>query len=144
MKKYKQGIFIPLNKQKYKGTVPIKYRSSLELKVFRWIDHNKNIYSWGSESVIVPYISPIDNRVHRYFVDLNVTLINNNTYEKYLIEIKPHSQTLAPSFSKRKKESTMLYESATYSINQAKWAAANEWCKKNNYKFLIFTEKHIN
>jgi len=141
--KYKQGIFTPTNSKKYKGTLPVIYRSSLELKVFRWLDHNKNILEWGSESIVIPYISPVDSRAHRYFVDLNLTLLNNGIHEKYLVEIKPHSQTLPPTISAKKKPSTMLYEAATYSINQAKWMAAQAWCKKNSYKFLIFTEKHI-
>ena len=143
MRKYKQGIFTPNNKQKYYGTTPIIFRSSLELKVFRWLDSNNNIIKWGSESVIIPYISPTDNKPHRYFVDLNITLLENSIYEKYLIEIKPLSQVLPPTKSARKKPSTILYETAMYSINQAKWEAARAWCKQHNYKFLIFTEKHI-
>ena len=140
---YKQGIFHPLIKEKYKGTTPVVYRSSLELKVFRWLDRNPNIVSWGSESVVIPYISPVDNKPHRYFVDLNLTLLENNTYQKYLIEIKPLAQVLPPTKSARKKPTTVLYETVTYSVNQAKWDAARNWCKRHNYKFLIFTEKHI-
>jgi len=140
---YKQGIFRALCPKKYKGSLPIVYRSSLELKVFRWIDNNPNIISWGSESIVIPYISPADSKLHRYFVDLNLVLVHENVSQKYLIEIKPHSQVLPPVISSRKKPSTILYEAVTYSINQAKWEAAREWCKKHNYKFLIFTEKHI-
>ena len=140
---YRQGYFRPLSPKKYKGKTPIIYRSSLELKVFRWLDHNPNVTSWGSESVIIPYISPVDNKVHRYYVDLVLTLLNEGKYEKYLVEIKPLAQILPPKPSKRKKPSTILYETVMYSVNQAKWAAAEEWCKKHNYKFLKFTEKHI-
>jgi len=142
-KNYKQGIFRALNIKKYKGTLPIIYRSSLELTVFRWLDNNASIVSWGSESVIIPYVSPTDSKLHRYFVDLNLTLLENGLYQKYLIEIKPASQVLPPKPSSRKKPSTILYEAVMYSINQAKWEAAREWCKKLNYIFLIFTEKHI-
>jgi len=141
---YKQGIFHPMNGKKYKGTLPVVYRSSLELKVFRWIDNNSNIISWGSESIVIPYVSPIDNRPHRYFVDLNVTLLEDRVCQKYLIEIKPLAYVLPPKPSAKKKPQTILYEAVTYSVNQAKWEAARAWCKKHNYKFLIFTEKHIN
>lgn len=140
---YIQGVFTPNNPQKYKGSLPIFYRSSLELKVFRTIDQNPNIMSWGSESVVIPYISPIDNKIHRYFVDLNLTLLSNNKYEKYLVEIKPYIQTIAPTTSTRKKPQTILYEKVTYSVNQAKWKAAEMWCAKHNYKFIIYTEKHL-
>lgn len=142
-KNYKQGVFRPLNKEKYKGTLPIVYRSSLELKVFRWFDHNPKVISWGSETVIIPYKSPADGKLHRYFVDANITLADGDTHYKYLIEIKPYAQVMPPKKSNRKKPSTILYESITYDINQAKWQAAREWCKRHNYKFLIFTEKHI-
>jgi len=142
-KKYKQGIFRALNIKKYKGTLPIVYRSSLELTVFRWIDKNPNIVSWGSESVVIPYISPTDSKLHRYFVDINITILEEDKYQKYLIEIKPAAQVIPPKQSTKKKPSTLLYENITYSINQAKWEAAREWCSKHNYKFLIFTEKHI-
>lgn len=142
-KNYRQGIFQPLHKEKYKGTLPIVYRSSLELKVFRWFDNNSNVVSWGSESVIIPYRSPADGKLHRYFVDANITLIDENIPYKYLIEIKPYSQVIPPKKSAKKKPSTILYETVMYDINQAKWQAAREWCKNHNYKFLIFTEKHI-
>jgi hypothetical protein len=142
-KSYRQGIFNPLHKEKYKGTLPIVYRSSLELKTFRWFDNNPNVVSWGSESVVIPYRSPADGKLHRYFVDANITLVEGNVYHKYLIEIKPYAQVIPPKKSPRKKASTIIYESIMYDINQAKWAAAREWCKKHNYKFLIFTEKHI-
>jgi hypothetical protein len=81
--------------------------------------------------------------VHRYFVDLNITILINNKYEKYLIEIKPAAQIMPPTPSKRKAPRTILYENLMYSVNIAKWAAAHAWCKKHNYKFLIFTENHV-
>ena len=140
---YRQGVFHPIKKEKYRGSTPIVYRSSLELKAFRWFDKNLNIISWGSESVVIPYISPADNKLHRYFVDANIVLKDDDSIVKYLIEIKPHTQTLPPQKRTRKKATTILYESITYSINQAKWEAAKQWCKKHNYKFLIITEKHL-
>ena len=39
---YKQGIFIPRNKEKFKGT-KATYRSSYELKFFHWADKNVNV-----------------------------------------------------------------------------------------------------
>jgi hypothetical protein len=37
----------------------------------------------------------------------------------------------------------MLYESQTYAVNQAKWAAAREFCESRNWDFLIATEKDL-
>lgn len=138
-----QGKFLLRNKDRYKGKLPVIYRSSLELNVFRWIDSNPNVEAWGVESVIIPYVSPIDKRVHRYFVDLYVILREGKDLKKYLFEIKPYKQTLQPTLSGRKKQSTILYENATYAINQAKWKAAEEWCSTRDFQFVILTEKHI-
>jgi hypothetical protein len=142
---FSQGKFTPQSPQKYKGSLPIIYRSSLELKVFRWLDNNPKVVSWGSESVVIPYISPFDNRMHRYFTDLVIHLIDSkNILQKLLVEIKPHKYTLKPVDSPRKSRKTVIYEQSQYIINNAKWDAAKNWCKKNGYQFIIITEKHIN
>ena len=146
--RYVQGKFSPLNPSKYKGFWPIIYRSNLELTVFRWLDNNSKVISWGSESVVIPYYCPLDGqynkKLHRYFVDLVVHMLDsNNVSHKLLIEIKPHKYTQKPTITPKKSQSTILYEQTQYVINQAKWEAAHNWCKKNGYKFLIFTEKHI-
>lgn len=141
---YSQGVFNPKNKEKYKGSLPVIYRSGLELKAFRWMDNNPNIISWGSESVIIPYISPLDKKMHRYFTDLVAHLRdNNNSIQKLIIEIKPSKFTKQPVFSPRKSQKTLLYEQTQYIINSAKWEAAELWCKKNGYIFIKLTEKHL-
>jgi hypothetical protein len=142
---YTQGIFTMLKREKYKGTHPCIYRSSLEYKVMRWFDNNPNVVSWGSESIIIPYISPIDNRMHRYFVDFFAHLKEQSgTIKKLIIEIKPYSQTIQPKVSKNKKNKTMIYEQTQWVTNQAKWQAAEAWSKSKGYSFIILTEKHIN
>ena len=144
-KNYKQGIFNPKNPNKYKGTLPIIYRSGLELKSFRYLDNNPNVLTWGSESVIIPYQSPSDGQIHRYFVDLVATLkMKSGELKKLLIEVKPEKQTKPPTITAKKKQSTMLYEKYQWAINQAKWDAAKSWCKKKNYLFIILNEKHLN
>jgi hypothetical protein len=122
---YKQGIFKPTNPLKYKGSFPVVYRSGLELQVFRWMDNNVNVTSWGSESVVIPYQSPLDGRVHRYFPDLVAHLNSRDgTIKKLLIEIKPERQTLPPINTGRKAPKTMMYEQVQYAVNQKKWEAA--------------------
>jgi hypothetical protein len=139
-----QGVFSAQNIQKYKGKFPIIYRSSLELKVMRWFDTNNNIVTWGSESVVIPYISPLDGRMHRYFVDFVVALKEKDgNIKKLLIEIKPYKQTLRPEATRNKKPKTMIYEQTEWVRNQAKWSAAEQYAVKNNFKFLILTERHI-
>ena len=138
-------MFNPTNPSKYIGNQKPIYRSGWELKFFRWADMNENILKWGSENVIIPYVNPLDGRVHRYFVDNFIVFKDNNgNHNKFLIEIKPSKQTQRPVRTKYKKNKTMIYEQKMYVQNTAKWKAANEWAKKKNCKFLILTEKELN
>jgi hypothetical protein len=139
--KYRQGVFTPINKEKFIGSTAI-YRSGLELKYFRFFDNNKNVVKWSSESIVIPYISPVDGKVHRYFVDNMVYIREGNTIKKYLIEIKPYKQTLPPTTNYKKKQH-LLYEQQNYFVNQAKWQAAREFCKRKGLEFIILTEREI-
>lgn len=139
--KYRQGIFTPNNSHKFIGNKAV-YRSGLELKFFRFCDTNENVIKWGSENIIIPYISPLDGRVHRYFVDNYVVIREGSNIKKYLIEIKPLKQTLPPQ-TKYKKREHLIYEQQQYVINQAKWESAKQYCSKHNLNFLILTEKDL-
>lgn len=141
--KFRQGIFTPQNKEKYRGSFPIYYRSSYELKFQKWADSNPNVISWGSETVIIPYQNPLTGRISRYFTDFNITMRDKNgEIKKFLIEIKPSSQTVPP-VQKNRKTKSLLYQQSEYIKNQAKWQAATEWCTKKNMTFVILTEKHL-
>jgi hypothetical protein len=143
--KYKQGIYRPINIEKYLGKNNPVYRSGWELKFFRWADTNPNILAWGSENIIVPYINPLDQKVHRYFVDNFVVFKDKDgNKQKLLIEIKPSKQTVQPVPTKGKHKKTILYEQTTWITNQAKWIAAKEWAKRKNMEFIILTEKELN
>lgn len=143
-KRYRQGIFKPVHREKYIGSSDPIYRSSYELKFFRWADNNTNILAWGSENVIIPYLSPLDGKVHRYFVDNFVIFKDRKgNKQKFLIEIKPSVQVAKPENFKNKQRRTIIYEQRTWIKNQAKWKAAEEWAKKKGYKFLILTEKEL-
>jgi hypothetical protein len=141
---YKQGIYRPQNPNKYRGTLPIIYRSGLELKSFRYLDNNPNVLTWGSESVVIPYQSPLDGRIHRYFVDIVASLkTKSGDIKKLLIEVKPEKQTRPPTISNKKKQTTIIYERSQWAVNQAKWTAAKSWCDSKNYLFIILNEKHL-
>ena len=143
--KFRQGIFKPNNALKYIGKKDPVYRSGWELKFFRWADMNENILAWGSENIIIPYLNPLDSKVHRYFVDNFIVFKDKEgKKQKFLIEIKPSKQTQRPVKTKYKKSKTLLYEQKMYVQNTAKWKAANEWANKKGYKFLIITEKELN
>lgn len=140
--RYRQGLFKPKNVSKYLGkTLPV-YRSGWELKFFRWCDDNDNVLEWASESIIIPYLNKADGKVHRYYTDGIVVLREKSGIFKYVVEIKPSSQTIPP-VSGNKKKSTINYENYRYIQNLSKWDAAKKWCDKKGYKFLILTEKEL-
>lgn len=141
--KFKQGIFTPRNKEKYKGSFPIYYRSSYELKFQRWADANPNVLTWGSETIIIPYQNPLTGRISRYFTDFNITMRDKNgEIKKFIIEIKPHSQTLPP-VQKNRNTKSLIRQQAEYVKNKAKWQAAQAYCEAKNSCFVILTEKHL-
>ena len=109
----------------------------------KWCDSSVSVVEWGSETVIIPYLSPIDNKVHRYFVDFYIKVRTKaNNIEKYLIEIKPEKFTKPPEIPK-KKTKRFIDEVFQYGVNDAKWKAAFEFCKDRNMKFIILTEKDL-
>ena len=68
-----RGKYKPRCPYKYKGDpTRITYRSLWELKFMKYCDSNINILEWGSEEIALPYRSPIDNKVHRYFPDFYI------------------------------------------------------------------------
>ena len=140
--RFTQGIFRPKNAKKFNGDYAI-FRSSFERKFMLWADNNPNVLEWGSENIIVPYLSPLDGKVHKYYVDNYVVIKEGEKIKKYLIEIKPHSQTIPPKPSKRKKQATVIYENKQWLVNQAKWESAKKFAATKNAEFLIITEKEL-
>jgi hypothetical protein len=130
--------------KKYKGDLKeIVYRSSWELKFMKWCDFNKNILEWGSETTIIPYRSPVDSKIHRYFVDFYIKVKSKDgKVGKYLVEIKPEKFTKPPAIPK-KKTKRFIQEVFTYGTNQAKWKQANEYCLDRGWEFLVLTEKDL-
>lgn len=130
------GRYVVKNKSKYRGDYSdVIYRSLWEKAAFKWCDENKNVRSWSSEEVVVPYLYEVDKRYHRYFVDLRITYTNGNTV---LVEIKPDKDTRPPTGSRRTKK--YITEGYTYIKNQNKWKAAEEYAKDHGYTFEIWTE----
>lgn len=108
-------------------------------------DENDSVVEWSSEEVVIPYISPIDGRKHRYFVDFWITLKKpDGSLEVCLVEIKPKKQTQKPENPKSKRISkSKLFEIRNWMINSAKWAAAKDYCEDRGWKFRILTEDNI-
>jgi hypothetical protein len=140
-----KGKFQPRNPQKYLGDpTNIIYRSRWELKFMGWLDDHPGVLQWGSEELIIPYRSPIDNRIHRYFPDF---IIKKKTpdgrVDTVIVEIKPSAQTKPPTVQTGKPNKRYINEVATWGINNSKWIAANNYCKDRGWKFEIITEHEL-
>jgi hypothetical protein len=139
-----KGKYQPSYPKKYKGDpTNIIYRSLWERKFMVYCDTNEKILEWGSEEIIVPYRSPVDNRYHRYFPDFYIKVKDKNgKIKKMIIEIKPYKQCIEPKVQKRKTKG-YIYEVVEYAKNQAKWKAAEEWCLDRGYEFKVLTENEL-
>ena len=137
-----KGKYQPSYPRKYKGNpTNIVYRSLWERKFMVYCDNNERILEWGSEEMYVWYRSPIDNRPHRYFPDFYIKVKESTgAIKKYIIEIKPTDKLNHHQNQKDKQK--VIYEAYEYAKNQAKWEAADEWCKDRD-EFKVFTEKEL-
>ena len=124
--------------EKYVGTHTPMYRSSWEWSFMNFCDNNKAIQKWASEAVQIPYRDPLTGRQTVYVPDFFIQYVDkNNRVLTELVEIKPASQTILERVGKNK------YNQAQYVKNQAKWTAANAWCKQQGIKFRILNENDI-
>ena len=139
-----KGRYSPSYPQKYKGNPSnIIYRSLWERKFMVFCDLSENIVEWGSEEIAIPYRSPIDNRVHRYFPDFYMKVKETNgKIKNYVIEVKPAKQTKPPKKPKRQTKG-YIREAYEYARNQAKWKAAREYCADRMWEFKVITEKEL-
>ncbi len=139
-----KGKYKPSYPEKYKGDpTNIIYRSLWERKFMVYCDTKETILEWSSEEKCIPYRSPVDNRIHRYFPDFIIKVKESNgSIKKYVIEIKPKRQTAPPPKPQRQTKK-YLYEAYEYAKNQAKWEAAREWCADRGYEFKVLTENEL-
>ena len=136
--------YIPNNPTKYIGNInSILCRSLWERRFCKYLDTNKNIVRWAFEAIRIPYVSPMDNKVHFYIPDFLIEAKNKEgIIETMLIEIKPLKQTKQPEHNKKRKK-TILMENLTYAINTAKWEAAKNYCTEKGIIFKILTEQDL-
>ena len=139
-----KGKYYPSFPRKYKGDpTNIIYRSLWERKFMVYCDKNQNILEWASEEIAIPYRSPIDNRVHRYFPDFYMKVKETNgKIKNYVIEVKPAKQTRPPTKPKRQTKG-YIREAYEYAKNQAKWKMAKEFCADRQWEFKVVTEKEL-
>jgi len=137
MANYAQGIFTPRNPAKYIGNHKPKYRSGWELRVMMFLDENKHITHWASESISIPYRNPLTGKHSMYVPDFFVVYENKfHCMKAEIIEVKPKSQTSLTEAKSR-------HDQAHAIINQVKFAAATAYCKQHGYVFRVISEDSI-
>lgn len=114
----------------------VQYKSGLELKAFKYADLNPRISEWSLEPFHIPYLSPLDGKMHRYFPDI---WLKFETGTIFIVEIKSSSETRKPS----PKDKAYGRKMQTWLINHAKWQAAQAFCKQRAANFVILTEKTL-
>ena len=145
MRKRYKGKYKIKNPNKYLGNpTNIIYRSLMERRFMEWCDSNDKCYKWSSEEVVIPYISPIDNKQHRYFPDFLIQTPKG----WFLIEVKPLTQSRPPKKLvvenlELKKKRRYIKSVQTWLVNEAKWNAATKVCEKKGWSFQILTEKQL-
>ena len=145
MRKRYKGKYKIKNPNKYLGNpTNIIYRSLMERRFMEWCDSNDKCYKWSSEEVVIPYISPIDNKQHRYFPDFLIQTPKG----WFLIEVKPLTQSRPPKKLvvenlELKKNRRYIKSVQTWLVNEAKWKAATKVCEKKGWSFQILTEKQL-
>lgn len=129
--------YIPTNKEKYVGNnESIVCRSLWERNICKFCDQTPSVLKWSFEEIIIPYVNPLDQKQHNYFPDFLIQFQTEGQIKTWMVEIKPNKQTLL-------KENASKKEKITWIINNAKWKAAESYCKKHNMEFKIITEKEI-
>lgn len=138
MAKYAQGHYRIKNPEKYIGNKSPLYRSSWEFQFCSFCDTNPSIINWANESIKIPYRNPFTGKYTVYVPDFFITYIDqNNKQHSELIEVKPMNQTsLTAAKGNRVNQASAV-------LNEAKWTAANAWCKQNGIRFRIITENDI-
>ena len=135
-----KGRYKIKNPDKYLGNpTNVIFRYLWERNTFRWCENNPKVRAWSSEEIVVPYKCKVDNKLHRYFVDLYVEMNNGQTI---LVEFKPKKETLPPKQPKRKTKK-FLNEVITFSKNQDKWEAADQYARHKGWKFQVWTEETL-
>jgi len=133
-----RGRFLPKHPEKYIGDASqIFFRSSWEAQVMKFFDSRNDVIRWGSEEIIIPYLSPADNKVHRYFPDFFVEYLDKDgNVKKEIVEVKPLHESEA-KYAKNDRSKDAL------EVNEAKWKAASLFCQSRNMLFRVLTEKSI-
>ena len=160
-RKYKQGNFIPDNKDKViklNSLGGVYYRSGYEFKIYRYLDLNPKVIRWGAEFIEIPYRKKSVKKTdwgeyqwkesnHRYFPDVYYELQGDDgSIKKIIAEIKPYSETKEPKLplnATKKQLENFEYSRNLWNANMYKWEHAIEYAANRGMKFVVITEKYL-
>lgn len=162
-KKYRQGNYIPKNKDKIIKLNHLNglfYRSGLELKMMHFLDNNPNIIRWGAECLIIPYkLTHFENgntfiKNHCYYPDFYYELkLSNGEIKHVVAEVKPQKEyemvlaldegRLQVPEKGTKKLKNFEYDFKLADKNRSKFNTMIKWCNAKGYEFIIITEQHL-
>jgi len=147
--KFKQGKYKPIHPEKWINPDEIIYRSGWELTFNKWADKTPSVVLIGSEEIIIPYRYEVDGRMHRYFTDYYMKVLQEDqSIKEFIIEIKPFAQCSPPKAPKRKSKA-YTRKIMDYIKNVNKWDATKKYCqqlreiKGRDIEFKIITENEL-
>ena len=140
-----KGKYTIKNKSKYAGdSNKVVYRSLWERRLMVYCDKQKSVVEWGSEEIVIPYYSPLDGKMHRYYPDFYMTVRQKDgSIKKFIVEVKPKKDMKQPPANPKKRTKAWLKSVRTYAMNKTKFKYAEDFCKDKNLEFLILNEDHL-
>jgi len=142
-----KGLFTPVNVEKYLGDPrKIRFLSSWERAFMEGLDKNPNVIKWGSEEFKIPYYNPIKKKMASYYPDFIVKYQDRTgNVLTEVIEIKPSNQDprRITKDTKGRVKKPSAYDTVQMVINQAKWTAAEAFCKQHGINFRVLTEQEL-
>lgn len=123
--KFKEGFF-PSPKN---GGRQLHYRSGWERTVYKILEGAFSVARYEPEPFPIHY--RWQGLQRRYWPDIRVTFIDGTSV---IVEIKPLAQCPDPDGG---------CDTPVQALNEAKWQAAEAWCRSHGTQFIVWTENAI-
>ena len=138
MGRFAQGKYNLKYPEKYMGNKTPTYRSSWEFAFMRFCDEHPSVEKWASEAIKIPYRNPLSGKQTIYVPDFFIVYTDAKGKNRVeVIEVKPANQTIKEKLGRSRANQ------AHWIVNQAKWEAANKWCKQQGIFFRVVNETDI-
>lgn len=157
-KKAKEPFKCKFPEKYHKSAKAPMWKSLWEAKVFQALDVNPYVIEWGYEPFPIYYHNPIYMNYTVYWPDIYAHIkMDNGAEHRILSEIKPAKYCVMPKKPnaptgqdpkkwERYRKALIRHKSDSrdYMVNMAKWNAAQTWCQKHGFRWVILNEKNTN